>query len=288
MMTGASKNTERRALLLSVIAGVVAAGCTSTSSGVDEIDVGAPPDAAPPAPDAHQPMVEAICDDDTSRAVLPGPFSCAAPPETIAIETRTGRYEIFKYEASHPLATDVQAFPCAQTRGKSYGAPDEAAEACSRAGVRPWHSVTWFDAQAACEEIGWRLCTGEELTRACEGPGANAYTWGGAFDPSKCNLREAYVPEGETFAGEAPTGKFDGCVSEDGVFDLSGNLWEWNSDSDEQDDRTRYYQGAGWRTIAERHRESDLMCAARTRLPGISAASYANSDVGFRCCRYAP
>jgi hypothetical protein len=39
--------------------------------------------------------------------------------------------------------------------------------------------------------------------------------------------------------------------------------------------------GAGWRIVAERHHESDLVCTAR----GIAGEGFASADVGFRCCR---
>jgi hypothetical protein len=212
-------------------------------------------------------------------------YTCAAEPASIRIDDPDGSFEIFEYEASHPLSTATLAFPCAgeQVRvgvGQSR-APQAPTDPCSVAGVRPWHTVPHDQASAACTQIGWRLCSGPELLRACQGPRQYTYTYGGAFEGGKCNVREAFRPaEGES-ASESPTGEFADCVSDDGVVDANGNLWEWIADGD--DGRT--YQGAGWRTIAQRHQDSEQACGTVTRLSGVGANTYANEYVGFRCCR---
>jgi formylglycine-generating enzyme required for sulfatase activity len=207
-------------------------------------------------------------------AALPGGAmaddGCRAPA-TVRVEGT----EIFTYEASHPLATSQAAYPGAISIGVGPSAP--AAGACSRAGVRPWHTVRWADAQAACEAVpspGWRLCRESELLRACEGEDGRDWTWGTIFDGAACNLRQVYQAPGAETSSEAPGGAFPGCVSQEGVFDLSGNLWEWT-------DAPTSYVGAGWRIVAERHHESDLVCTAR----GIAGVDFASADVGFRCCR---
>ncbi len=192
---------------------------------------------------------------------------CRAPA-FVRIQTT----DIFTYEASHPLATAAAAYPGAVSTGVGPRAPVEGA--CSRPGVRPWHTVSWVDAQAACDAQGWRLCRESELLRACEGEDGRDWTWGTLFDGAACNLRQVYQAPGAETSSEAPSGAFPGCVSQDGVYDLSGNLWEWT-------DAPTSYVGAGWRIVAERHHESDLVCTAR----GIAGADFASADVGFRCCR---
>ena len=228
-----------------------------------------------------------ICDPVTHHVNLPGPFACDAPPKTVTIQGAGKTYEIFKYEASHPLATEALAFPCAVSDGEGYEAPAVPTPACSALGVRPWHSVDWPEAKAACEETGdgWRLCTGEELGRACEGPESTVYTWGDRFDPSKCNLREVYRAPGAERTSEAPTGEFPACTSAEGVSDANGNLWEWISDRDNTDPRRHTYLGAGWKIIAQRHDESVQTCRTETKIPGISGETYSSGFVGFRCCR---
>jgi len=229
-----------------------------------------------------------LCSSETGRAVRPGPFRCAQPPRSVLIESNTHRYRIFTYEASHPLATRERAFPCAREAGEStaFMAPDETTEACSVGGVRPWFNVLWRDAKAACEQIGWRLCTGSEYTRACGGPGGFAYTFGALFEQGMCNLREAFRVEGRMFASESPTGFFERCVSAEGIYDMTGNLWEWNADQgNEFSSEARFHQGAGWRTVAEQHRDGDMQCSRTMTIPESSAAMHHSSMVGFRCCQ---
>lgn len=232
---------------------------------------------------------EITCDPTTKRAILPdapASFACDGALETVTV----GTIEMFKYEASHPLATAVEAYPCAngvEDDDVEYRAPDGDAAPCSKAGVRPWHTIKWEDADAACEAIGWRLCTGEELIGACGGEDGFAYAYGDMFDAGGCNVREAYRADGEELASEAPTGSFAQCESPTGAFDVNGNVWEWTSDREESDARARIYQGAGWRTIAQRHQDINQQCGTTTLVRGFSAASFANPDVGFRCCRRA-
>ncbi len=243
------------------------------------------PDATPPPPLVDAEVVEAdaevvavdaeVVEVDAEvvevDAAPPPPQACPAPESV-----RAGGVEIFRYEASHPLATDRLAFPGAVSQGQGVMAPPGDWAACSRPGVRPWHTVTWEAAQRACEGAGWRLCSPLELRRACAGPANERWTWGSEFEAGACNLREGYRAPGAEFASEAPTGAFDRCVSAEGAYDLTGNLWEWTDDG-------ALYQGAGWRTIAERHRDADMVCTAETRVR--AGEGYANADLGFRCCR---
>lgn len=271
-----------RASLLSSSLLTALAGCDGGGgSGGDPtvIDGAVAPDAAPIG-----------CEAVGRRVVgIEGPLSCAGEPAYTEIETAGRRYHIFTYEASHPLASADAAFPCARTQGDTLEAPDVDTEACSVPDVRPWHSVTWSDAREACRAIGWQLCSADDLRRACGGSRSTRYPYGDAFETGRCNVREAFLPTGAEFATEAPTGRFADCVSEDGLFDLTGNLWEWVSEAGTQNDpEARTYQGAGWRTVAERHRDTDLVCDVQSQLTGFSAPSFASNTVGFRCCRDAP
>lgn len=260
------------------------AGCSGGGSGgggdatvIDSTDAGA--DAA-----------EVVCNSATRRAEgIAGPFGCAGEPEYVELDEDGRPFHIFTYEASHPLATADLAFPCASAaQGETFEAPDEPTEACSTPDVRPWHTVRWRDADAACRAIGWRLCFSSELTRACGGESGTSYPYGRSFQTGACNVREAFRPEGAELATEAPTGHFGDCISEDGAYDMTGNLWEWAADRDDLDADRRIYQGAGWQTVAERHRDTDLVCDVTSFVGSFSAPTFARPTVGFRCCREAP
>jgi hypothetical protein len=265
------------------------AGCGSDSEDAAAAGETVETDAAGPVTDATVETDAAgeICDLTTHQVNLPGPFTCPRSPLTKTITGAGKTFEIFKYEASHPLATAAQAFPCAVSDGIGFEMPAVPTQACSRAGVRPWHSVNWNDAKAACEQWsdGWRLCSLEELARACEGPTGTRYTWGATWEDGQCNLLDAYRDDGTNRTSEAPTGAFEGCTSAEGVADANGNLWEWVSDRDGTDPRRHKYIGAGWKIIAQRHDKSEQTCRTETLVPGISGETYSSGYVGFRCCR---
>lgn len=278
------------ALLFALAA--LSTGCGGDDSSGD--------DSEPVMPDATVAdafvITETSCDSASGRALVPGgPFTCEGEPEYVTIETRRDgaayQYDIFTYEASHPLSTETLAFPCAGESDVEAGianfAAPEGAEACSIAGVRPWHSVTWEEARTACQAIGWRMCDDFEIERGCTGGDGRRYTYGDQFRSGTqgCNVQQSYLAPGAEFTSEAPTGSFEFCVSADGVFDLNGNLWEWSGSPLEDDSRGRRYVGAGWKIIAERHQDEEQACQAESQVLGSFARSFKSPIVGFRCCR---
>ncbi|MCC6846874.1 MAG: SUMF1/EgtB/PvdO family nonheme iron enzyme [Deltaproteobacteria bacterium] len=90
--------------------------------------------------------------------------------------------------------------------------------AVTLAGVPPSSRLTWFQAQAACENAAKRLPSNAEWQAAVTGtpdPGPDDGV-------SDCNT-------GSTLA-VALTGSRAGCVSTRGAFDMVGNLSEWVAD----------------------------------------------------------
>src|SRR5690606_23731235 len=98
--------------------------------------------------------------------------------------------------------------------------------------------ASWFEAKAACEKAGKRLCTEEEWVSACIGePATDAnnngnftdgevtgrmYPYGAFYEKGACRESE------DKYKGEAgPTGGNPGCRTPEGVYDLAGNLYEW-------------------------------------------------------------
>ncbi len=90
--------------------------------------------------------------------------------------------------------------------------------ACSVVGETPSAYLTWFQAQAACAASGKRLLTNAEWQAAAEGT-ADPGTSSG--DGGTCVTRAGSVRE---------TGGGTHCVSNWGVEDMIGNLWEMTSD----------------------------------------------------------
>ena len=65
------------------------------------------------------------CNETTDRAELLNemPLDCDQEPESVILEDDGRQFEIFKYEASHPLATNLGRFPAPLLRVKNLKRP---------------------------------------------------------------------------------------------------------------------------------------------------------------------
>lgn len=116
-------------------------------------------------------------------------------------------------------------------------------EAPNQAGLPPLAMQTEKDAANFCAARGKRLCTEAEWVRACQGPAKNPFPYGTTYQRSRCNDDKVWkVPSWSTLAtwpraaahAEAKrlyqadrSGSRSGCVSAEGVYDLTGNVAEW-------------------------------------------------------------
>jgi len=108
-------------------------------------------------------------------------------------------------------------------------------------GNHPVVCVDWCEAYAYCEAVGKRLCgqigggptpylhyqdvARSQWYNACSSGGQNDYPYGDTYSESTCNGYDAGN------GGTVPVGSMSGCESSvpgyTGVYDLSGNVWEW-------------------------------------------------------------
>ncbi|MEM9696709.1 MAG: SUMF1/EgtB/PvdO family nonheme iron enzyme [Myxococcota bacterium] len=188
--------------------------------------------------------------------------------------------------------------------------------AISEAGVKPQAHISKYEAQAACHASSKRLCAWIEWRRACQGPKWWRYPYGPGGKPGVCNNRKPYLlsarygadPTGWTKQAFndpafnltpgflAPTGSHEGCRTQEGAFDMVGNLHEWVVDRVSHDFVEKMkregmerraqpaaigggiFMGGFYSTRAE-HGQG---CFFTTVAHG---AKYYDYSVGFRCCR---
>jgi hypothetical protein len=201
-----------------------------------------------------------------------GVLDDGAPDSLVHVTDGALDFMIYRYEASRPDAS-----------GTGDGVLDH--RSCSRAGVLPWRSVTWLEADSACAAAGARLCTEAEWQAACEGPLNLTYPYGNAYQPNACNGNDfdidcsapdedELMSTGTAYGCPAPAASL--CVSPSGAYDLSGNLKEWTGTQVTMSPPTYRIRGGAYDNIA-----SGLTC----QFDFLAAQDdYYFTNLGFRCC----
>lgn len=101
----------------------------------------------------------------------------------------------------------------------------------------PRERVSWYDAIAFCRWLSFRLGGGYDINnvadwrvrlptdyeweKAARGKDGLLFPYGNEFDKNKCNTREADIDH------TTPVDRYPHGASPYGVYDLSGNVWEW-------------------------------------------------------------
>jgi formylglycine-generating enzyme required for sulfatase activity len=160
--------------------------------------------------------------------------------------------------------------------------------------------VDWCDASAYCKAAGKRLCgaigggpigqhdyadpTVDQWFNACSANGKNIYPYGDDYGPKTCNGADLRV------ANSHPVAYAPECQSTEpgylGIYDMSGNVWEWEDFCYEQDGLVLCNARGGSFYDGER----DMQCnAVYNWVPMIGETprnerTRASDSFGFRCC----
>lgn len=136
-------------------------------------------------------------------------------------------------------------------------------------GKHPINCVTAEQAQVYCYGLGKRLPIDYEWEWAATSAGKRAlYVWGeqSPDDPDLCwqENRGAHTCE---------VGSFPKDVSQQGVYDMAGNVREWTVGPEAENS----VRGGAWNSSSSR----SVRTSSRTSSPGNSSAR----SIGFRCAR---
>jgi len=171
--------------------------------------------------------------------------------------------------AAYDMASDnncaENSFPV-PVKGKSVCV--DAYEFPNKAGEKPRNMVSQDVASRLCENAGKRLCSVEEWQAACRGNSNSRYPYGSSYNQTKCatDMKSAKEPNRSGFA--------EHCRSFYGMYDMSGNLWEWTS-TPAQREGLFLVAGGAWNT-------QNASSCMETKFSFYPQNEY--PFVGFRCC----
>jgi hypothetical protein len=152
---------------------------------------------------------------------------------------------------------------------------------------RPAINVSWTEAMAYVKWLSgqtgqiFRLPTEVEWEYAARHIN-ESYPWGAESPQGRANCYGCN-PKGSAFSGRtAPVGSYPSGRTQDGLFDIVGNVWEWMATNDRPEDHfesgVRVLRGGSWDSLSGNW--------FSTRSDGRPDSH--DIDIGFRVCRGSP
>ncbi|MGB1249445.1 MAG: SUMF1/EgtB/PvdO family nonheme iron enzyme [Candidatus Promineifilaceae bacterium] len=177
-------------------------------------------------------------------------------------------------------------------QGAKYTQPKEWNNSRFNLPNQPVVGVGWYEAQAYCAWLTAQC--GQPVTLPCEaeweaaagGMAHRHFAFGDDYHIDHTNTFESHIRQ-TTSVGIYPTG-----ATPDGIYDLSGNIWEWTS-SQRRDYPYDASDGREQQDDAEAHRtlrggsQDESSVNARTAYRSFSPP-FSRADCGFRVCMRRP
>ena len=160
----------------------------------------------------------------------------------------------------------------------------------NKKGALPHVMMRFTEAEQSCASLGKRLCSEFEWEKACEGEQNKPWPYGWRQTKGKCNSDKRYRAIDEDKINSAsrtvrerevqrlwqgrPSGSFPECRSDDGVFDLVGNVEEWVATSRPEWPHRSSLKGGFWSKQWTGCRGTNDSHSPQFRF----------YEIGFRCC----
>lgn len=280
-------------LWLIAICWVVGCSCEDQQSAAGPSAVVTPPNLEAPSGSSPRPLTSELV--DATPTILPAAPLAAHSKAACPMDMQEvlgdycplalARCEQWLSRGQGRCARFAPASACRVPRQPKHYCMDRF-EFPNQAGVLPVVMVNWFEAAAACVQVGKRLCTDSEWTFACEGEDQLAYPYGDSRDPAACNIDQIYrFPDFNAFDSPSRVGaeveRLDqrvasgalSCTSPFGIRDMTGNVDEWVSNESAKPYPSGL-KGGYWGPIRAR-------CRPMTTSHNQWFRFY---QVGFRCC----
>jgi formylglycine-generating enzyme required for sulfatase activity len=146
--------------------------------------------------------------------------------------------------------------------------------------LAPVVGVNWYEAEAYCnwltetrrDKFTYSLPSEEQWERAARGEKGRIYAWGDESDRTHLNCTEFWGDE-QSDMSTTVVNQFHQGQTPEGIFDMSGNVWEWTNSIESGLVNQKVVRGGNWVNYRDK-----AQCHVRDYLVPISS----NPRTGFR------